>query len=62
MPTFPRLGKPDQNLLEQFFEPSCPAKAEKKADRMARSQKARKHRDDLKEIEQHRNKRGVKGS
>ena len=58
MPTFPRMGKPDQNLLEQFFEPTCPVKAEKKADRIARSEKARNRRQEVKKIVQRRDSKG----
>lgn len=48
MPMFPKLGKPDTNLLEQyvFSRPN----AGKRAERLAESQKARKRRDEIKQL------------
>lgn len=48
MSTFPILGKPDVNLLEEyvFGKP----KAEKRAERLVRSQKARERRSEIKQI------------
>lgn len=60
MPTFPVMGKPDVNLLEQFFEPTCLVTVEKKAERIALSQKARNHRVEVKVIRQKKQKRGDK--
>lgn len=57
MPTFPVEGKPDVNLLEQFFEPTNVPAVEKRAERMARSSKARGRRADVKELN---NKKALK--
>lgn len=60
MPTFPIKGKPDVNLLEQFFEPTDVVEVDKRAERLARSVKARKHRNEVKEISQRRTVRSDK--
>lgn len=62
MPTFPIKGKPDVNLLEQFFEPTNVVEQRNKAVRMALSEKARQHRAHVKAVQQRRDMRGVKGS
>lgn len=48
MPMFPKLGKPDTNLLEQyvFSRPN----SGKRAERLAESQKARKRRAEIKQL------------
>lgn len=53
---FQKQGKPDTNLLEEYiFGKSGPA--EKKADRLARSVKARQRRKDVREIKEKRSKK-----
>ena len=52
MPTFQKLGKPDTNLLEEYVFDK--PKTDKRADRIARSQKARQHRAEVKAIRQRR--------
>lgn len=54
MPMFPKLGKPDTNLLEQyvFSRPD----ATKRAERLAESQKARNRRAKVRELKQQKKK------
>jgi hypothetical protein len=48
MPTFPVKGKPVPNFLEELFEPTPVVQVEKRAERMARSEKARGRRAEVK--------------
>lgn len=50
MPKFPKMGKPDENLLETFFKPTVVPEIAKRAERMARSEKARGRRADVKAL------------
>lgn len=52
---FPKMGKPDRNLLEEYVFGKDDS--EKKADRLARSLKARQRRNDVREIEDKRSKK-----
>lgn len=51
---FPKAGQPDENLLEKFFEPTNVPEVAKRAERMARSQKARGRRADVKVLKDQR--------
>lgn len=50
-----RKGKPDKNLLEEYIFSA--EDSEKKADRLARSVKARQRREELRQIKDKRDKK-----